>query len=81
MGSELSLRRWLRRSRPLSPLQDQIQIAEFVPEIFSRNRFVVGSANFFGRQKRARQIEMARLGLVQAREQAIDGAQLILTID
>ena len=32
-------------------LQDQIQIAEFVPEIFSRNRFFVGCANLFGGQK------------------------------
>ena len=32
-------------------LQDQIQIAEFVPKIFSRNRFFVGCANLFGGQK------------------------------
>jgi hypothetical protein len=32
--------------------QDQIQIPELVPEIFSRNRFLIRRANFVRRQKR-----------------------------
>ncbi len=47
-GNELSLRRRLGRRKPL-PLQNQIQITEFVPEIAARDRFSVGHVNLFRR--------------------------------
>ncbi len=47
-GSELSLRRRLERRKPL-PLQNQIQIAELVPEIAACDRFSVGSTNLVRR--------------------------------
>ena len=62
-------------------LQDQIQIAELVPEIFSRDRFFVGRANLFCGQKCAQQIEMTRLRLVQTGEQSIDRFQTMLAVD
>src|SRR5206468_6910759 len=62
-------------------LQDQIQIAELVPEIFSRDRFFVGRVNLFGGQKCAQQIEMTRFRFVQTGKQSVHRSQSMLMID
>jgi hypothetical protein len=71
----------LPRASQRLPLQNQIEIAEFVPEITVRDSFVVGGANFFGRHKGAEQIEMAGLGLMQAGEHAVDRSRPMLIVD
>ena len=58
-------------------LQNQIQIAELVPEITARDRFLIGRTNLRRREKRAQQIKMTRLGFVQTREQTIDRPQRV----
>jgi hypothetical protein len=57
-------RKELDRIFVVKRLKDQVQIAELVPEIAVLNRFVVSGADFFRRQERAQQIEMARFRFV-----------------
>ena len=61
--------------------QDQVQVAELVPEVAALVRCPVGASEELGPRRRLEQLEVRRLGLVPAREQAVDREQSALGRD
>jgi hypothetical protein len=66
----LAARREPRPDKTLA-LPDQIQIAEFVPEITLLDCFIIGPVNHVVRRERRQQIEMACFRFMQPGEQTV----------
>jgi len=52
---------------------DEVQVSELVPEIALADRFLVRRVDRLGGDEGGEQVEVAGLGLVQAREEAVHG--------
>ena len=59
------------------PLQDQIQVTKFVPEVLAADGLLVGCAHDVCRQESTEQVQMTGLRLMQSSEQTVNNPEFV----